>query len=166
MKSTHQSIVHVPVELIDLPAWIEGLSDRDYQACSPAHIAAGVFREDGVLGSVNVESVGGHLLVHHYLAAEATPRRIVMHTLPATIEVIWTLEASRKDSGRSLFRCTVEVNIAPVLGVLATLALLPRFLSRHVEAETPLFAADLARKVAGGRLARPRQAVPTAGVTA
>ena len=97
-----QTLIDLPAERIDLPAWLAILSDRDYQACSPDHRAAGIFHEDGVFGSVNVESVGGHLLVHHYLAEDASARRIVMrsrntrvyvmHTVPATIEVIWTLE--------------------------------------------------------------------------
>jgi hypothetical protein len=75
-----------------------------------------------------------------------------MHTAPATIEVIWTLEIEPKDSKNSLFHCTVEVRMPALLAVLSTLTLLPLFLRWHVRGETPLFAADLARKVAAGRL--------------
>src|SRR5262245_29475382 len=113
MKSTFQTIIDLPSDRIDLPAWLAMLSDRDYQACSPAHRAAGIFYENGVFGSVNVENVGGHLLVHHYLAEDASAGRIVMrsrntrvyvmHMAPATIEVIWTLEIERKESKSSLF---------------------------------------------------------------
>jgi hypothetical protein len=163
MKTSSQTTINLATERIDLPAWLALLSDRDYQACSPDHRAAGVFHEDGVFGSVNVESVGGHLLVHHYLAETATPRRLVMHsrdtrvyvmhTVPATIEVIWTLEIEPKDSESSLFRCSVEVHLPALLTLLGTLTLLPLFLRRHVQGETPLFATDLARKVADGRIA-------------
>lgn len=75
-----------------------------------------------------------------------------MHTAPARIEVIWTLEIEPRDGGSSLFRCTVEVHLPALLALLGTLTLLPLFLRRHVEGETPLFAADLSRKVAAGRL--------------
>jgi hypothetical protein len=162
MKSTFETQIDLPAERINLPAWLAILSDRDYQRCSPAHRAAGVFHEDGVFGSVNVESVGGHLLIHHYLSKDASARRIVMHsrdtrvyvmhTAPATIEVIWTLEIEPKDSRSSLFHCTVEVRMPALLALLSTLTLLPLFLRWHVRGETPLFAADLARKVAAGRL--------------
>lgn len=168
MKSSSQTVIGLPADRIDLPAWLAILSDRDYQACSPAHRAAGVFHEDGVFGSINVESVGGHLLVHHYLSEGASARRIVMHsrntrvyvmhTVPATIEVIWTLEIEPQDSKSSLFRCSVEVRLPALLTVLGTLTFLPAFLRWHVQGETPLFAADLARKVADGRLAPPSMA--------
>jgi len=173
MRSSFQTELDLTADRIDLPAWLGILSDRDYQACSPDHIAAGTFYEDGIFGSVNVESVGGHLLVHHYLAEAASPRRIVMHsrntrvyllhTVPATIEVIWTLEVERKDSRSSLFRCTVEVRLPALLALLGRVTLLPHFLRRHVQGETPLFAADLARKVASGRLGAPAQSVRAAG---
>jgi hypothetical protein len=162
MKSSSQTVINLPVDRIDLPAWLAKLSDRDYQACSPAHRAAGIFYENGVFGSINVENVGGHLLVHHYLAEDASAQRItmrsrntrayVLHIAPATIEVIWKLEVEPRDSGSSLFRCTVEANMPALLAFVATLALLPLFLRRHVQGETPQFAADLARKVAEGRL--------------
>jgi len=79
-------------------------------------------------------------------------RAYVLHIAPATIEVIWKLEVEPRDSGSSLFRCTVEANMPALLAFVATLALLPLFLRRHVQGETPQFAADLARKVADGRL--------------
>jgi hypothetical protein len=156
MKSTSETIIDLPVDQIDLPAWLATLSDRDYQACAKGHVAAGAYREDRILGSINVENVGGHLLVQHYLAEDSSPHRItmrsrntrayVLHTLPATIEVVWWLEVEPRDSTSSLFRCTVEANIAPLLNLAATLVLLPLFLRRHVREETPLFAADITRK--------------------
>lgn len=97
MRATSQTELARPAEQIDLVEWLSGLSDRDYQACSRGHVGAGTFREDGVLGSINVENVGGHLLVQHYVATEAAPSRVVMHSkatrvyvchlVPATIEV-------------------------------------------------------------------------------
>jgi len=162
MKTSCETSINYPVERIDLAGWLANLSDRDYQACSPGHRAAGTFREDGTLGSVNVESVGGHLLVQHYLAVESAPNRLVMHSrntrvyvmhlVPATIEVIWTLDAERRDSKSTLFRCTVEARIPMLLSALATVVLLPLFLRWHVQGETPLFAKDIAGKIAAGAL--------------
>jgi hypothetical protein len=157
MKSSSQTVIDHPVERVDLAHWISTLSDRDYQACSRAHLAAGVFREDGQLGMVNVESVGGNLLVQHYLASELTPGRVVMrskksrayvsHLVPATIEVDWIMETRRKDDRSTLFVCTVETRMTSLLRILSTLSLLPLFLRRHTREETIGFAADISRKV-------------------
>jgi hypothetical protein len=70
-----------------------------------------------------------------------------MHLVPVTIEVIWTLEAEPRGTNGALFRCTVETRMSPLLNVLATLALLPLFVRRHVQGEAPLFARDIARKI-------------------
>jgi hypothetical protein len=156
MKASSETVIAHPAERIDLMEWLTNLSDREYQACSPGHRAAGVFRENGTLGSINVESVGGHLLVHHYLDENSRSDHVVMHSrntrvyvmhlVPATIEVIWTLDVVRRDSTTSVFRCTVETRIPTLLGLFAAVGLLPLFLRWHVEGETPLFARDIARK--------------------
>jgi hypothetical protein len=157
MKSSCETSIDHPAASIDLVEWFENFSDREYQACSTGHRAAGAFRENGTFGTVNVENVGGHLLIQHYLAEKFTPNHVVMysrnsraylmHLVPVTIEVIWTLEVEHKDSKSALFRCTVEARMPAVLTVLATLAALPFFLRRHVEEEAPLFARDIARKI-------------------
>lgn len=162
MKASSQTLIELAADRIDLVAWMKNLSDRDYQACSPAHRAAGAFYENGTFGTINVESVGGHLLVHHYLATELEPLHVVMHSrdtrvyimhiMPATIAVTWTLEAQANDSRSSRFRCTVEVHMPAFLSVVANLGLLPLFLRRHVQGETPLFAQDLITKAASGRI--------------
>jgi hypothetical protein len=163
MKTSFEAEIEHPADLIDLVEWLCNLTDREYQACSPAHRAAGSFREGDTFGSVNVESVGGHLLIHHYLAAAATPNHLVMHskdirvyvmhTFPATIEVIWTLDVEPKGGERCVFRCTVETLVPQPLAFLASLGLLPLFLRWHVQGETPLFARDIARKIAGAQQA-------------
>jgi hypothetical protein len=60
---------------------------------------------------VNVESVGGNLLVQHYLAVKLAADHVIMHSrnsrvyvsrlFPATVEVIWTLEAKPSASTHS-----------------------------------------------------------------
>lgn len=157
MKASSETSIDHPAERIDLTAWLANLSDREYQACSPGHRAAGTFREDGTLGSINVENVGGHLLIQHYLAVKSAPNHLVMHSrntrvylmhlIPVTIEVIWTLDVERRGSKSAVFRCTVETRMPMLLSAIATLAMLPLFLRWHVQGETPLFAKDIARKI-------------------
>lgn len=172
MKSTFQGEINHPANRIDLMAWLSTLSDRDYQACSRSHRAAGTFRESGTLGMVNVESIGGHLLVQHYLAAKSTPSHVVMHSkcsrvyimhlVPATIEVIWTLQVEPKNDRSSVLHCTVEARMSALLAFVATLAILPLFLRRHVQEEAPLFARDIARKVGKASFVEEAPSIPAA----
>ena len=134
MKTSCEATINRPLALIDLPEWLANLSDRDYQACSPAHRAGGTFREHGTLGSVNVESIGGHLLIQHYLAAESSPHHLVMysrdtrvyvmHLFPATIAVTWTLAVEPASGSSVRLRCSVETRIPMPLSLIARLALL------------------------------------------
>src|SRR5262245_46932182 len=113
MKFSSQTVIDHPADRIDLAQWLSTMSDRDYQDCSRGHRAAGTFRERGTFGMVNVESIGGHLLIQHYLAEKAAPDKVVMHSkdtsvyvmhiLPATIEVIWTLGVKPTDANRAEF---------------------------------------------------------------
>jgi len=156
MKSSSEAVLDRPVEAIDLSAWLTNMSDRDYQACSRGHRAAGTYREGATIGMVNVENVGGNLLVQHYIMAAAAPDKVVMHSrntrvyiahlVPATVEVIWTVEVARKTHRNSTFRCTVEVRMSPLLRALSNLILLQHFLHRHTREETIKFAEDISRK--------------------
>jgi hypothetical protein len=157
-----QAVIDHPADRIDLAQWLSTMTDREYQACSRAHRAAGTFREGGTFGMVNVESVGGQLLVQHYLAKEAAADRVLMHSpetrvyvlhvVPAKIEVIWTLEVKPRDAKSANFTCTVETRMPAMLGLVGFAGLLPLFLRWHVEEETAKFAADIARKVSAGSL--------------
>ena len=60
-----QVTLNAPADEIDLEAWIFGLSDADYQACARGHHGAGVFTDEQGRGMINVESVGGNLIVQH-----------------------------------------------------------------------------------------------------
>jgi hypothetical protein len=135
MKRSSMTVIDQPADRIDLAQWLSTMSDRDYHACSQGHRAAGTFREGGTFGMVNVESVGGHLLVQHYLAKEATANHVLMHStntrvyvlhiFPFTIEVIWTLGVERRDSQTAEFTCTVEARMPAPLRFVASLGLLP-----------------------------------------
>jgi hypothetical protein len=156
MQHTSRTRIDHRADDIDLAQWLSTMTDREYQACSRSHRAAGTFREGKTFGMVNVESIGGHLLVQHYLARTAAANHVVMHStdtrvyimhvIPATIEVIWTLGVEPKDGQSAEFSCSVEARMPPLLRLVASLALLPLFLRWHVEEETVKFATDIKRK--------------------
>ena len=154
MQHSSRTEIDHPADRIDLAQWLSTMTDREYQSCSRSHRAAGTFREGNTFGMVNVEAIGGHLLIQHYLAKEATANRVlstntrvyILHVVPATIEVIWTLETIPRDSQSCQFSCAVEARMPAPLALVASLGLLPLFLRWHVEEETLKFAADIARK--------------------
>jgi hypothetical protein len=145
-----------PGDEVDLEAWLFGLSDGDYQACAKGHQGAGVFTDEQGRGMINVESIGGHLIVQHYRPVRSgrpsvetyspASRVYLFHVIPVAAVVRWTLEVTPKGAAASEFACTVRVHLRPVLGVLARLSLLGHFLGRHVDEEARGFAADITRK--------------------
>jgi hypothetical protein len=162
-KETSMSISHTahvtlnePSDQIDLEAWLFKLSDFDYQACAKGHQGAGVFSDDQGRGMVNVESIGGNLIVQHYRCVRAgrssvemyspASRVYLFHLVPVAAGVRWTLDVTPKAAGGSELACTVQVDLPPLLGVLARLSLLGHFLGRHVDEEALGFAADISRK--------------------
>lgn len=161
MKAASQTDVDCAADEIDLAVWLSTLSDREYQACARGHLAAGGFRDGDTFGSVNIESVGGHLLIQHYYATQAAPKHVVMHSrasrayilhlVPVTIEVIWTQWVEARGDRGATFHCRVDTHMPTFLAAIARLALLPLFLRWHIEEETPLFAQDIVRKVGEGR---------------
>ena len=145
-----------PAAAIDIEAWLFGLSDGDYQACARGHRGAGVFSDEQGRGMLNVESIGGNLIVQHYRRVRANHSAVEMyspssrvylfHLIPVAAAVRWTLEVTPKTATASDLACTVRVDLPPVLSVLARLGLLGYFLVRHVDEEALGFAADIHRK--------------------
>jgi hypothetical protein len=67
--STVTHSINAPIEKVDIADWLFNLPDAEYQRCSPAHIAAGhTTSEDGRPMSINVETIGGALMVQHFVA--------------------------------------------------------------------------------------------------
>ncbi len=67
-ESSASAIINAPIELVDIADWVFTLPDAEYQRCSPAHIAAGFTTSDeGRRMSLNVETIGGNLMVQHYV---------------------------------------------------------------------------------------------------
>jgi hypothetical protein len=170
IKASSQATINHPADRIDLAEWLSTLTDQDYQSCSRSHLAAGTYRDTGGWGMVNVESIGGHLMVQHYRAGPSLPHRVVMrsdktrvyalHLVPVAVEVVWIQEIEPRDDRTATYRCTVEVRMSRILDLAVRLMLLPTFLRRHIAEETVLYARDIGAKVgknepsANGRWAR------------
>src|SRR5277367_3466135 len=77
VKSSFSATIHAPIEDVDIPTWCFGLSESEYQSCSPAHVSAGVTTTpDGRRMSINVEVLGGSPMVQHYVEEIAEPRHL------------------------------------------------------------------------------------------
>ena len=162
MKFTHESVINAPVDAIDLEEWLFNLSDSDYQAASCGHRAAGTFTENGVRGMVNVEAVGGALMVQHYHEVNASPARVEMwsertqawlyHVIPTHFGVRWTMTATARTSDTTTFACTVELELPAWLRAASALIGTRYFLRKHVQEEAPNFAADISRKLTAARV--------------
>lgn len=82
------------------------MSDSDFQAAAKAHRVAGTFTSDGVRGMVNVESMGGTLIIQHYETVHADPTRVEMlsersrahvsHLIPTPGWVHWIMTAAAR----------------------------------------------------------------------
>ncbi|GAA2575870.1 hypothetical protein GCM10010435_59900 [Winogradskya consettensis] len=158
MKTSQIAPLHVPHDRVDLEEWIFSLSDEDYRAASPQHRAAGVTCTNGVRGTVNVESIGGTLIIQHYREVTADAggfellsersRAYLFHLFPARAEVRWTMAVEPGSSGASHLRCTVELTLSPLLNLLAATIATPFFVRRHVRNEIAGFARDIEAKYA------------------
>ena len=40
VDSSFTAIINAPIDKVDIPAWCFSFPEREYQGCSPAHIAA------------------------------------------------------------------------------------------------------------------------------
>ncbi len=164
MKHTGHTTLNAPIDRIDLDNWLFTLSDAEYQATARGHRAAGTFVQDGVRGMVNVEAMGGHLIIQHYREVSATPAHVEMvsersrvylfHLVPATVQVRWTMSAIARTAETSDFQCTVELTLPPLLRALGALSALGLAIRAHTREETQRFADDIIRKIGTSRRAQ------------
>ena len=83
VESEKTATIHAPIERVDIADWVLHLSDAEYQRCAPPdHIAAGTTTtDDGRPMSINVEVIGGSLMVQHYVADVHEPHHCRMVSL-------------------------------------------------------------------------------------
>jgi hypothetical protein len=163
VDSSFTAIVNAPLEKIDLPSWAFALPDKEYQGCSPAHVAAGFTTSpEGKRMSINVEIIGGSLMVQHYVETLGEMDRLVLESISdvftpsgrTTIRVVWELSVKAIDEKSCEF--TNHVMSFPTEEMLTFLDRqgIPFEVFRaqrqpmsiaHNQGETPLFAASIER---------------------
>jgi hypothetical protein len=143
-----------PIGELDLSYWVYAMGDRDYQHCARGHLACGSSPlPGGARSSINVEIVGGHLLVQHYEPELLTPRhiRMVSHAsnmwifrlFPARVRVIWEIMLVEKSPTACTFRDHIRVETrSGMIWLLSKPALINWIVQRHDDEETPHFAAN------------------------
>lgn len=161
--SSFTAIINAPMHKIDIPAWCFGLSERDYQDCSPAHIAAGfTTAPDGRRMSINVETVGGTLMVQHYVETLGQKDHLILDSTSdvftpngrTTIHVTWELSVKETDGGKVEFTNRVRSYATDEFMSLLERQGIPfeQFRAQrqpasiaHNKSETPLYAASIER---------------------
>ncbi len=169
VESKKIATIHAPVERVDIADWLLHLPDAEYQRCArPDHIAAGTTTtDDGRPMSINVEVIGGSLMVQHYVAEVHGPHHCRMVSLSdvqtpggwTKIWVIWDLSVAALDSASC--RYTNQVLSHPTPAFLETLkgagisledAVADRQAASddHNRRETAFYAKSLERKALAG----------------
>lgn len=163
VNSSFTAIINAPIEKIDIPAWCFTLSEFEYQQCSPAHIAAGsTTAPDGRRMSINVETIGGSLMVQHYVETLGRKDHLVLESVSdiftptgrTTIHVLWELSVRAIDSQRCEFTNHVRSRATEEFKTFLDRQGIPFDVFRaqrqpmsiaHNKGETPLFAASIER---------------------
>jgi hypothetical protein len=108
-ESTSTAIINAPIEFVDIADWVFTLPDDEYQRCSPAHIAAGfTTSDDGRRMSLNVETIGGNLMVQHYVEDIGEKHHVRLLSTSDVIGsggrtksgVVWELSVKALDANR------------------------------------------------------------------
>lgn len=163
VDSSFTAVINAPLETIDLPTWAFGLPDHEYQGCSPAHVAAGfTTAPDGKRMSINVEVIGGSLMVQHYVETIGEKNHLVLDSVSdvftptgrTSILVHWELSVRAIDAHRCEFTNHVVSHATDELATMLDRQGIPFEVFRaqrqpmsiaHNEGETPLFAASIER---------------------
>ena len=167
VDSAFTAIINAPIDRIDIPQWCFNLAEREYQSCSPAHVSAGVTTaEDGQRMSINVEVIGGSLMVQHYVETLSRKDHLVLDsesdvftpTGRTSIHVAWELSVKELDNGRCEFTNRVRSYATEeMMNFLARQGIpFDQFRAQrqpasiaHNKGETPLFAASIERAALG-----------------
>ncbi len=118
VKSSFSATINAPI----IPSWCFAVSESEYQACSPAHCSAGAtLAPDGRRMSINIEILGGSLMVQHYVEEIAKPDhlRLASHSDVFTptgrtkLAVTWDLAVRKIDDKTCEFTNTVQSCTTP-----------------------------------------------------
>ncbi|HEX9084072.1 MAG: hypothetical protein ACXVAW_19650 [Vulcanimicrobiaceae bacterium] len=163
VESSFSATINAPIENVDIPSWCFTLPESEYQACSPAHCSAGATSTaDGRRMSINVEILGGSLIVEHYVEEVgqrdhlrlASDSDVFTPTGRTKISVIWDLRVKKIDDKTCEFTNTVHSSATPDLIDFLGRQGIPLEVFRaarkpiseaHNRQETPLFAQSIER---------------------
>lgn len=163
VDSSFTAIINAPVDKVDIPTWCFNLPESEYRACSPAHIAAGfTTAPDGRRMSINVETIGGSLMVQHYVETLAERGHLILDSDsdvftpsgPTKIHITWELSVRALDNDRCEFTNRVKSFATPEMLDMLDRQGIPfdQFRTQrqpasiaHNRGETPLFAASIER---------------------
>lgn len=163
VDSSFTAVINAPVALVNIPEWCFSLSEKDYQDCSPAHIAAGfTTTSDGRRMSINVEIIGGSLMVQHYVETLGQHDRLILESVSdvftpsgrTTLHVHWEMSVQPIDGDRCEFTNRVRSKATEEFKVFLDRQGIPfdvfcmqrqPMSIAHNRSETPLFAASIER---------------------
>ena len=152
----YEQEINVPVDSIDVYKWLRELTDIEYQSFSKGHQAMGHLNEGEFGGMINVEIVGGFLLVQHYSIKDKSKshvnsysdqsRAYLMGIIPIKVEVSWSLSVLAVSNQKSKFVCEVGVLIPSKILSFISSPVISFSLKRHLMEEGALFAKDIEKK--------------------
>lgn len=163
VDSSFTAIINAPIDQVDIASWCFNLPEHEYRACSPAHISAGfTVAPDGKRMSINVEVIGGSLMVQHYVEMLGRKDHLILDSdsdvfTPSgrtTIHVTWELSVKEVDKGRCEFTNRVQSFATEEMLTFLDRQGIPfdQFRAQrqpasiaHNRGETPLFAASIER---------------------
>ncbi len=158
MNFSHEVSIPLRHEAIDLADWLFELTDSEYQACARGHRAAGVTGGAKRSGMVNVESIGGTLLIQHYAPTVAEADRVtmvsratrayIMHVFPVSIGVVWDMRIKADGADASRFQCSIDIDFPLPVQILGYFVGASLAIRSHLVEETNGFARDMLRKYA------------------
>jgi hypothetical protein len=147
----------VSADALDLPQWLFRLSDLEYRQCANGHLGAGVsMPPGGKRTSVNVEIVGGHFAVQHYVEGISKRDHLklvsersdvwIFHLFHIHPRVTWEMKLIPTSGSSCIFHHEVSIEHPSLfIKIASILCLVPYFVKRHDAEETKLFAENLAR---------------------
>jgi hypothetical protein len=163
VDSSFTAIINAPIEKIDIPKWCFSLSEKEYQGCSPAHVAAGfTTAPDGRRMSINVEIIGGSLMVQHYVETLGQKDHLILESVSdiftptgrTTLNILWELSVRPIDSRTCEFTNHVRSKATDEFKDFLDRQGIPFDIFRaqrqpmsiaHNKGETPFFAASIER---------------------
>jgi hypothetical protein len=163
VQSSFTAIINAPIEKVDIADWCFTLPEHEYTGASPAHNACGTTTApDGKRMSINVEILGGSLMVQHYVEEIGEPHHlrlvsksdIFSPTGRLKVGVVWDLSVKKIDAKTCEFTNLVHSTFTPELIAFIEQQGIPRELFQaqrrpiseaHNRQETPLFAKSIER---------------------